>query len=780
MGKCFKGYYIQVIIIFAFCVGNVYALTWPVDSTDISATHGEFREATRLHKGVDVAVTSVTVYASVSGTVVTSWSDLGGNEITIGNCYYAHLSEYIAKHKQDVKEGEAIAISGNTGPVGTPYHLHFGMGEDNPLLSFNIPDKEPGSVTGIYFRQGTILRKIENNGIYNFKGDIEIIANAYDVSNHLNHVNFYKIKSQIDGTEIKTWEFNVSHTDEASSVYSISNPTSTISDYYYRLGTWTTRDGEHNIEIKGWDLNNKAVELSAYDNYKFYIDTTPPEVISTLPSDGEIGVSVSTEIRIEFNEKMDFNSVMNAVRVSGGSLTFYGLFENTAKWWFVGDKDTTYTVTVSTSATDLAGNSLKADPKNTFTFRTKSDDRDKDSDGDGIADKEDKFKLDHDNDGIADSLDPDDDNDGILDVTDKYPYDYDNDGIPDRDDPDDDNDGIPDNKDPFPFDPTNKGLSNLKTNINDKPDETFSLSSNLGSELKGFIWGARVTILNNGGARENTQLLDRVKAKYDIIGIDFSAVDIIGVKDIVIIPTGGLMGLSDSAFFKRELEEYVKSGGVIVCFAQQHGYDYKVLPKGEELGAFGWLEDMSCQNASVHIDVDSPIFAGQTRVEPNVNVDGYFSKWPTDGVVLLTRTKNGYPAMIEYPYGNGKVIISSMYTDWAYGHSQASVEEINLVRDLISYSKNIHKSIPTIYPGESVNVNLSVNYAVVEYVQPVATKVKFIIIDPDRNIVATEERVISLNPGSSQAFTVSYNSLAESKRGIWWIDYILYEKKIFI
>ena len=39
-----------------------------------------------------------------------------------------------------------------------------------------------------------------------------------------------------------------------------------------------------------------------------------------------------------------------------------------------------------------------------------------------------------------------------------------------------------------------------------------------------------------------------------------------------------------------------------------------------------------------------------------------------------------------YSYGEGKVV-SSMYTDWAYGHSQASTEEIALVRDMISWAK---------------------------------------------------------------------------------------------
>ncbi len=39
---------------------------------------------------------------------------------------------------------------------------------------------------------------------------------------------------------------------------------------------------------------------------------------------------------------------------------------------------------------------------------------------------------------------------------------------------------------------------------------------------------------------------------------------------------------------------------------------------------------------------------------------------------FLRRTTNGQPAMLMYQYGNGYVIVTTMYSDWAYGHSQAS------------------------------------------------------------------------------------------------------------
>jgi len=56
-----------------------------------------------------------------------------------------------------------------------------------------------------------------------------------------------------------------------------------------------------------------------------------------------------------------------------------------------------------------------------------------------------------------------------------------------------------------------------------------------------------------------------------------------------------------------------------------------------------------------------------------------------NSIILLRRTANGQPAMLMYPYGTGKVIVTSMYSDWAYGHSQASKEEIALVKKVSTY-----------------------------------------------------------------------------------------------
>ncbi|MCX9078872.1 MAG: hypothetical protein OIN84_12955, partial [Candidatus Methanoperedens sp.] len=53
---------------------------------------------------------------------------------------------------------------------------------------------------------------------------------------------------------------------------------------------------------------------------------------------------------------------------------------------------------------------------------------------------------------------------------------------------------------------------------------------------------------------------------------------------------------------------------------------------------------------------------------PDVTVDGVFTAWPRNANLLLLRTSGiypGYPAMLEYAYGAGRVLATSSYGDWA-------------------------------------------------------------------------------------------------------------------
>lgn len=103
--------------------------------------------ASSYHKGVDWAVpTGTAVFASCGGTVAKAgWGSGYGYVVYINHedgrqTRYGHLSKVLVKAGQKVKQGERIALSGNTG-VSTGPHVHFEIlingSQVNPLKYLN-------------------------------------------------------------------------------------------------------------------------------------------------------------------------------------------------------------------------------------------------------------------------------------------------------------------------------------------------------------------------------------------------------------------------------------------------------------------------------------------------------------------------------------------------------------------------------------------------------------------------------------------------------------------
>ena len=101
------------------------------------------RGASTYHKGIDWAVPQGTAIRATSGGVVTKagWGSGYGYVVYIKHpdgkeSRYGHCSKVLVKAGQSVKQGEKIALSGNTG-VSTGPHLHFeilvGGAQVNPL-----------------------------------------------------------------------------------------------------------------------------------------------------------------------------------------------------------------------------------------------------------------------------------------------------------------------------------------------------------------------------------------------------------------------------------------------------------------------------------------------------------------------------------------------------------------------------------------------------------------------------------------------------------------------
>ena len=109
---------------------------WPVDSRIVSTEFNPTADPSisdgRKHEGMDISTKSqiIRIYATASGTVVTANYDSGyGNQVIIdhGNGFttlYAHCNELFVTAGDEVKNGDVIATTGNTG-WSTGIHCHY-------------------------------------------------------------------------------------------------------------------------------------------------------------------------------------------------------------------------------------------------------------------------------------------------------------------------------------------------------------------------------------------------------------------------------------------------------------------------------------------------------------------------------------------------------------------------------------------------------------------------------------------------------------------------------
>ena len=107
--------------------------------------------ASTYHKGVDWATpTGTPVYASSGGTVAKAgWASGYGYVVYINHVdgrqtRYAHLSKVLVKVGQTVKQGEKIALSGNTGRSTGP-HLHFEILVNNKQVDPEVELRKYGN-----------------------------------------------------------------------------------------------------------------------------------------------------------------------------------------------------------------------------------------------------------------------------------------------------------------------------------------------------------------------------------------------------------------------------------------------------------------------------------------------------------------------------------------------------------------------------------------------------------------------------------------------------------
>ncbi|MFC1848938.1 hypothetical protein ACFL27_01905 [candidate division CSSED10-310 bacterium] len=242
--------------------------------------------------------------------------------------------------------------------------------------------------------------------------------------------------------------------------------------------------------------------------------------------------------------------------------------------------------------------------------------------------------------------------------------------------------------------------------------------------------------------------------------------DLSAANNVLIIPTNGLNGLDNSEVFQDLLEEYVGTyGNTVICFTQQHGYEFNLLPGGGVSG-YGYREDQSCQLGSIQLSEFHHVLSSVTETKIDAGVDGYFTRWPDNATILIERTKNGMPAMIIYPFGNGWVIATTLYTDWGFNHFQATRSELRLVNDIVTWSKD-PVPLDEYYTGQVVSLSVPM----VNDGDITASMAEITVFNPDRAVIEELQYPVSLSPGTSTTYV--YQTIAAAPHGLWCVEYSL-------
>jgi len=304
-----------------------------------------------------------------------------------------------------------------------------------------------------------------------------------------------------------------------------------------------------------------------------------------------------------------------------------------------------------------------------------------------------------------------------------------------------------------------------------QPDENNIISTAWPTLFENLDDKSQVGILRTGFYYMTSVLLDRLGIHYTLVDAenDLSSALSENVK-LLIVPSAGISLTNQSEKFKTDLDSYVNSGGTLIVFTQAEQDDLAVIPGG--VYGWGYNEDINCFRGGSSLCAHHPVLSSEASLKSDVHLDGFFTEYPEDAEILLMRTSNSMPAMMEYDWGPGKVLVSSMYPDYAYWTGQWIIDEVNYVRDMVTWGLK-PAELPEYQPGDSATpYSFQLTYPA--EAAGTAEKVVVDVKNPDRDNTLTQaEYPINLLPGDTTKISIDLPALPINL-GIWHTDVKFY------
>ena len=270
---------------------------------------------------------------------------------------------------------------------------------------------------------------------------------------------------------------------------------------------------------------------------------------------------------------------------------------------------------------------------------------------------------------------------------------------------------------------------------------------------------AEIAVLQAGSFKGMQQLLTQWGQPYRTITNPLG----LEGKRVLILPTGSLQEKSISSYTK-----FLRSGGTIICMAQARSSDFAGLPGKPE--GYGWLETESSITSTVEAATIHPATLSCSQKSFTASADGFFTdKLPKDSQILLRSTNTGKPVAILYPFGEGRIVVTTFFTDWSISHRRPGQQENTFLRDLILWSTahedRLHTDI--VAPGTRNDLIIPIANDTSE----MGNKVRITYLTPEGKICSPFELNLRMLPQEKENHKIKLK--APSSSGIWHLVYAL-------
>ena len=304
------------------------------------------------------------------------------------------------------------------------------------------------------------------------------------------------------------------------------------------------------------------------------------------------------------------------------------------------------------------------------------------------------------------------------------------------------------------------------------PDEFQSSSTMTDWGQRYFTGKPEVAVFKHGFWERMTGILGEGKISVVYINENFNPVELIKHFNVIVIPSGGLINLSNNAGLKAAFEEYTSMGGTIIAMSQQTSNDLRLLPGGEVKG-IGYSDEQNWSRSFMYFNQYHPELSARMagiKTFINTNIDGYFTSFPKETTILGIDQDNR-AVWIEYSFGKGRVLASSEYTDWL-GGLNPNVNRSSVLFDMITWGKK-PESLSR-YPGKVFFLN-GHGFTAINLTGKKTSKLEYHVSSPSREIEVKNETIETpIEPGESKKITVS--DINTNETGIWHVDYTLLDE----